>query len=567
MTVVEADDDPIAAFAQHEPAAVLLDIDPDGYDVCRRVRALPGGDAAAILVMTASDDAVTRAIEAGATDCLARGDLAVLAHRVATTLRGAEASRQARVAVQLLERTSRLARLVHWRVDASGHFEWQPDAIGILWPDANAYTCEHLVDVVHPDDQALVHATMASRASHKLQFRLLLPDGSVRHVLQEAELDGDALVGATQDVTDVRRAEQQIAQLAFYDDICGVPNRQFLEHFLARADARAPWTVIAIDVGRLEQLAIPVARRAAMIRTIVARVIERVRGTDRRLRLDQEPIAPERFDGRTIVSRITADEIIVASVDPAVDVVFVRRLADALAVPAASAMQQQGAWLRPRYGVARMTPAMMDVQELVEAARAAMLEAERVPPRDIVQWNPAHRRANGPDLAARLSIALDQNADLDMIAMPRHAGDRHVGQLVETRWKDHPQSDVAAAFAAEPTLRRRLARFTLIAALRDAVTWSPELGLALEAGDLEPAFVTELLAHVDHASFPRERIELVLARVPAEHDMPRTVEAIGMLREARVRVALTLVDDRCTLRELRVLSVDTLRIDAGVLAR
>lgn len=72
--VAEAEDGPsgLETFAREHPHLVLVDVSMpgmDGYAVVARMRAMPGGEALPVLMLTAADDAETRrlAAEAGAT--------------------------------------------------------------------------------------------------------------------------------------------------------------------------------------------------------------------------------------------------------------------------------------------------------------------------------------------------------------------------------------------------------------------------------------------------------------------------------------------------------------------
>jgi diguanylate cyclase (GGDEF)-like protein/PAS domain S-box-containing protein len=77
-----------------------------------------------------------------------------------------------------------------------------------------------LRDIVHPDDRERVRAagdrTIASGQRLDIEHRILLPNGSVRHVHQRGELLRDAqgkpahLIGIIQDITERKRVEQEI---------------------------------------------------------------------------------------------------------------------------------------------------------------------------------------------------------------------------------------------------------------------------------------------------------------------------------------------------------------------
>ena len=294
----------VALHAELAPDLILLDVHMpalDGYAVCRHVRARADGAATTLVVMTAADDvdSVEQAFAAGATDFLTKPlNLPLLAHRIRYLLRAARAVRDERDHARALGRVQRMARLAHWRVVA-GAFTWSCDVGAVLWPEVAATVAapRSLLALVHPDDRALVAEAMAVAAPHQLDYRMVLPDGSERLVHQDAEVvddDGRAVViGATQDVTDQRAAERRITQLAFFDDLTGLPSRAFLHRFLRRVlaeaeGAGAPVALLSVGIalGAVPGTVSP-TDRDELRRAIAGRVIEQVREADDDLRLDQ----------------------------------------------------------------------------------------------------------------------------------------------------------------------------------------------------------------------------------------------------------------------------------------
>ena len=600
---VEAEDgaQALAQLAAAAPAAILLDVHMpglDGYEVCRRIRQTPVGAAVSIMVMTASDDvdAVRSAFAAGATDFLTKPlNLPLLAHRVRYMLRAAATATAAREAAARLARAQRLARLVHWQLGPDDRFAWASDPAAVFWPDAPPGTAlpADLRALVHPDDRARVEAALRTRTGHRLDFRLRLPDGSERRVHQDAAVDhgerGAVLIGATQDVTDQKRAELQIAQLAFYDDLTGIPNRAFVERYLRAATPERPRVAVAIELGAGALGRDATAVRDALIRAVAARVIERVRGADLRVRLDQAPISPDEPGALsseawpTVVARPEPDELFVVTSERIGAGSLARQLADALAVPIQIGGRELV--LRPRVGAVDYPQPEGDLRRLYDHARAAMLEAEPAPPRNVVVVSAAAReqRQRRGELARQLADALTAAADGPTAELACTYGARVepysralVGVRAAARWQPAVQDPraLADALAAEPALRDRLARWMLTRVCQDVGRWQGA-GASVRAA-LEvpyPVVATPLFAGAlaralaDDAADPAT-LDLELSELPSTPtELARAQEVLGALRALGPRLILARIDDGCTVGTLARLPLDGLRLDRPTIER
>jgi PAS domain S-box-containing protein len=113
-----------------------------------------------------------------------------------------------------------------------GSFDWQVDAGRFIWsselealyglpPGGFAGTYAAWTRMVHPEDlpaaERLVLAAIADRSSYSIEFRALLPDGSVRwmtsigRVLTDGRDPGRRVLGVSMDITERKRAEQELA--------------------------------------------------------------------------------------------------------------------------------------------------------------------------------------------------------------------------------------------------------------------------------------------------------------------------------------------------------------------
>jgi PAS domain S-box-containing protein len=108
-----------------------------------------------------------------------------------------------------------------WNVE-SGEIRWSEEAFRIFEYDPNtAPTIDMVIERTHPDDRGflrrLIERVMRNRDDWEVEHRLLMPDGSVKHVHVVAHpLDGTngqlEYVGALMDVTAVKRSQEALQQ-------------------------------------------------------------------------------------------------------------------------------------------------------------------------------------------------------------------------------------------------------------------------------------------------------------------------------------------------------------------
>ena len=112
-----------------------------------------------------------------------------------------------------LEAVQRIAGLGSWEADVrTEELTWSANVYRILGlPDTVEPSYARFLGAVHPDDRrriARVHAdALAGRAAYSIEHRIVRPDGTIRHVHEEAiteHEDGEVvwLLGTMQDITD-----------------------------------------------------------------------------------------------------------------------------------------------------------------------------------------------------------------------------------------------------------------------------------------------------------------------------------------------------------------------------
>ncbi|WP_324779109.1 sensor domain-containing protein [Thiobacillus sedimenti] len=148
----------------------------------------------------------------------------------------------------MLARTENIAHIGSW--------EWHVDTDTVTWSDElfrifqlapgdGAPSFAEQSRLYHPEDterlRALVDDAVRSGTPYEIELRVIRKDGEMRVCLARAVAemgpDGRAryLVGSLQDITERKRSEEAIHQLAFYDPLTGLPNRRMLQDRLHTA--------------------------------------------------------------------------------------------------------------------------------------------------------------------------------------------------------------------------------------------------------------------------------------------------------------------------------------------
>ncbi len=428
------------------------------------------------------------------------------------------------------------------------------------------------------DDRDAVERAFAAGATDFMTKPLNLP--LLGHRMRFMQRAADATAAAREAANKAKRDELEILQLAYYDEVTGIPNTRFVEQYVASADAsadaNASLIAITIDLGIAEIPRLTQGTRDALVRAATSRVFDTVCANDRELHLDQLPCAPGGFGGHTFVARTGPDELTVVSIAHAAPAATAREIATAISVP--FSFDGRSVTLRPRIGVTAYPEATAATREVYVDAVYALQQALRVAPRDIVMFGAVlrDRRWHHENVARRLSRALDED-NTDMIASyapRRDGGGRLIGVRITPQFVplEDDRATLATILAANPQLPHRLSAWALQCACRDAGTWlraGTALRVAIEvpaAMLLEPGFVPQLGAAIDDAGATPYLFDLELVHPPStDADMARLAQIIATLRERGMRITLARLDGDFPLRNLTCLAVDGVRIDQGVI--
>jgi PAS domain S-box-containing protein len=112
-----------------------------------------------------------------------------------------------------------IARVGSWHYQiADGRIFWSEELYRIfgLDPKTEPLTPELLYSLIHPDDREAFKAQVALHEPHRSQYRVVMPDGAVKHIQEEVRVVRDAqgqplrMFGTAQDVTERAQVEERL---------------------------------------------------------------------------------------------------------------------------------------------------------------------------------------------------------------------------------------------------------------------------------------------------------------------------------------------------------------------
>ena len=145
-----------------------------------------------------------------------------LAHDITDRKRAEEALHEKE---QILSESQRIAHIGSWLYDITGQILWSDETYNIygVSPDNFTPNAESFLNLIHPDDrpamQAWINACLAGEKPGELEFRSIMPDGTVRFISGCGELKYDAenkpihMAGTAQDITERKQAGEKIFRL------------------------------------------------------------------------------------------------------------------------------------------------------------------------------------------------------------------------------------------------------------------------------------------------------------------------------------------------------------------
>lgn len=390
------------------PDIVLLDVSMpvmDGFNACRELRRLPGGESVPVLMVTGHDDmsSINRAYEVGATDFLTKSsNWEIIAHRVRYMLRAARAFSEVEKNRESLSSAQRIAHIGGWEWRAeSNRFRLSQELCDMFGLTEDDYKCNHerFLSFVDAEDRERIRqalrAALGGICPFDVHHRLKLPNGSERYVHAKANTTfaagGRALGmhGTIQDVTERRLAEQKIHSLAYYDSLTGLPNRVLFRDQLERAITmcareKQQLAVMFLDLDKFKRINDTLGHSVGdrLLTAAAERIVSYVRGSEMVSRdAAGEPAPEDAHDavdaGSLHVGRLGGDEftLFLPRVgEPQNAARVARRILTELARP--FVLGQHEIVMSASIGIAVCPGDGKDVEELLRNADVAMYHAK-----------------------------------------------------------------------------------------------------------------------------------------------------------------------------------------------
>lgn len=374
---------------------VLLDIMMpvmNGFETCEAIRNLPGGGVTQILMVTGLDDmdSIERAFDAGANDFVTKPiNLVMLGHRGKNMLRAGRAFHELKSSKQRLAKTQELAKLGNWEINLSTNtFHCSLEACRLLGlnPDRKISYKDFLAPVVARQRGGInekINCAIQTNKPFNINYQVLLSDGVLRHILNRGEIifndDGMAerMLGAIQDVTQLKIAEEEIRLLAFYDGLTGLANRTLfmdrLNHEIASADRNnTVFALLFLDLDQFKRINDTYGHNIGdlLLKNVSNTLQKEIRASDTATR-------PADMDSDTMIARFGGDEFIIllSGIDaPENAAIVARRIISK--IPASYSLQGHQISVTTSIGISVFPTDGTEAETLLKHADTAMYHAK-----------------------------------------------------------------------------------------------------------------------------------------------------------------------------------------------
>ena len=580
--IVTADDGEAAydLFKKTQPDAILLDIhssDYDGFAVCEAIRKQETGSETPVFMVSERDDedAIEKAYRLGATDIVFKPiALPVLPHRIRYAMRTARSLSDLRGLVRAIPD---LIFVVNKEGDVQDGLSG-PDATHTLQLKAlttasqiHFYPCEN-------DDGALECIQRALETGKPQVYEHVLEGLDIHLETRFVTRDKNTVLAIVRDITERKSAEAKIYNLAYYDELTELPNRELFSQSLERTITTAKsekqkFAVLFVDLDRFKRINDTLGHTIGdeLLKDVADRLAKCTRSTDSIAHLD--PTA----SGNIKLARLGGDEFVIKlyGVDSEDSVGMVAtRIIDALTPPFTCAGHQFV--VTPSIGIAMYPQDGKTGEELLMNADSAMYRAKAVGRNNFKFYSETMRTKSlhRLDLENLIRTAIEEE-QFELYFQPKvdATNFRLVGAEALLRWF-HPQRgaigpDDFIPIAEETGLIIPIGQWVLAEACKQVKVWdSSPVGAVPVSINIsshqfrDSGLVADVLDAVSSAGIKTTDVELEITESVLLQDVDKTLFELKALKEAGLSLS---IDDFGTgyssLSYLKRFPIDTIKID------
>lgn len=586
----------LALFHAEKPDFILLDVimpEMDGFDVCAAIRKSLYGRYPQILMVTGLDDveSTARAFEVGANDFVSKPiNWVMLGHRARYMLRAGFAFRELYMSQSRLAKTQELAKLGNWQIDLnSNDFHCSTEASRLLRLDtgnAPVSLDDFLAPIMGHEKEKVrkeMNDAVKARKNMSVSYSVLYPDGTQKHILNQGEIlfneQGmpEMMLGVVQDVSQLKRAEEEIMHLAFYDGLTGLANRML---FLDRLDMAIKdstrndqkFALLFLDLDRFKRINDTLGHHIGdlLLKQVAEKMQACIRSTDLATRNVMDRSEPT-------ISRLAGDEftIILSNIrSPESAALVARRLIKEISTE--YDLEGQEVSVSASIGISVFPNDGQTADILLRNADSAMYNAKNSGKNQFQFYIESLNivATERFSLERDLARAIDRN-ELVLYYQPQIdlATRKIVGAEALIRWM-HPQKgmvppDKFIHVAEESGLIIDINKWVLLMACRQSDGWIkngfPDLNIAVNLSGYKFAhqnIVTSIRDVLETTRLDPTNIEIEITETILMQETEETIETLKEIKDLGVRIAL---DDFGTgyssLSYLTTFPVDVIKID------
>jgi diguanylate cyclase (GGDEF)-like protein len=570
-------------LSKTRPDAVLLDAQIPGLgwvEVCKTVRAQDTGQDTPIIVITGPEDreVVRRAYSVGATDIIDKPiALPILPYRIKNALSTA----------QSLSDLTGLVRSIPdliFVVDEDGQVQQGlsgPDATHTLQLKAlttasqiHFYPCEN-------DDTALACIKRALATGKPQVYEHVLEGLGIDLETRFVARDKTTVLAIVRDITERKSAEAKIYNLAYYDELTELPNRELFSQSLERTISVAKrdnekFAVLFVDLDRFKRINDTLGHSIGdeLLKDVAGRLAKCIRATDSVSQLNH---GDPGFTGAIKLARLGGDEFVIKlyGIDEEESVAIVAsRIIAALTPPFTCAGHQFV--VTPSIGISLYPADGLTGEELLMNADSAMYRAKSVGRNNFKFYSETMRTKSlhRLELENLIRTAIEEE-QFELHFQPKIDAKsyRLVGAEALLRWNHPDRGDIPPAsfipIAEETGLIVPIGQWVLREACKQVKAWeaSPMGAVPVSVNISSHQFqdsglVKDVTDAVAAAGINANLLELEITESVLMQEVEKTLVGLSALKKAGISLS---IDDFGTgyssLGYLKRFPIDTIKID------